>query len=39
LYDSLERFGLYNAWTIDLKVRLAGGKPDDKPENWMKNIH
>lgn len=39
LYDSLERFGLYNAWETDLKVRLAGGKPDEQPDNWMKNIH
>lgn len=39
LYDQIERFGLYTAWDIDTRVRLAGGKPDDKPENWMKNIH
>lgn len=39
LYDQIERFGLYTAWDLDTKVRLAGGKPDDKPENWMKNIH
>jgi hypothetical protein len=27
------------AWDQDVAVRLAGGKPDNKPDNWMKNIH
>lgn len=39
LYDILERYQLWLAWDIDMKSRLAGGKPDNKPENWMKNIH
>ena len=39
LYDLLERYQLYVNWDIDLKSRLAGGKPEDKPDNWMKNIH
>lgn len=39
LYDLLERYQLYINWDIDLRSRLAGGKPDDKPDNWMKNIH
>ena len=39
LYDSLERYGLYTAWDIDLRVRLAGGDPKEKQENWMKSIH
>ena len=39
LYDLIERFGLYTAWDIDIKSRLAGGKPDKEPDNWMKNIH
>lgn len=39
LYDALERYQLWLAWDIDMKSRLAGGKPDNKPENWMKNIH
>ena len=39
LYDLMERYQLYINWDIDLKSRLAGGKPDDKPDNWMKNIH
>lgn len=39
LYDSIERYSLYMNWDIDLRVRLAGGKPDSSPDNWMKNIH
>ena len=39
LYDLIERFMLYINWDIDLRQRLAGGKPDEHPENWMKNIH
>lgn len=39
LYDLIERYMLWVSWDQDVKVRLAGGKPDDKPDNWMKNIH
>lgn len=39
LYDLVERYNLYIAWDIDLRSRLAGGKPDRHPDNWMKNIH
>lgn len=39
LYDLMERYQLYINWDIDLKSRLAGGKPEEKPDNWMKNIH
>ena len=39
LYDLVERFQLYMAWDIDARSRLAGGKPDSKPEDWMKVIH
>ena len=39
LYDLVERYQLYISWDIDIKSRLAGAKPDDKPNNWMKNIH
>lgn len=39
LYDLVERYNLYVAWDIDLRSRLAGGKPDRHPDNWMKNIH
>lgn len=39
LYDLIERYGLYMSWDLDIRSRLAGGKPDSKPEDWMKNIH
>lgn len=39
LYDLVERYMLYINWDLDIKARLAGGKPDSSPENWMKNIH
>ena len=39
LYDLIERYSLYINWDIDLRSRLAGGKPDKHPDDWMKNIH
>lgn len=39
LYDLMERYSLYTNWDLDVRTRLAGGKPDSQPENWMKNIH
>ena len=39
LYDLIERYNLYLSWDIDLRSRLAGGKPDRHPDNWMKNLH
>ena len=39
LYDLMERYTLYINWDIDIRSRLAGGKPENQPENWMKNIH
>ena len=39
LYDLVERYQLYISWDIDIKSRLAGAKPDESPDNWMKNIH
>ena len=39
LYDLMDRYSLYNAGDLDVRVRLAGGKPDSQPDNWMKNIH
>ena len=35
LYDLVERYNLYLAWDIDVRSRLAGGKPDKHPDNWM----
>ena len=39
LYDLVERYQLYISWDIDIRSRMAGAKPEDKPDNWMKNIH
>ena len=39
MYDLVERYMLYVNWDIDIRCRLAGGKPDNQPDNWMKNIH
>lgn len=39
LYDLIERYTLYLNWDIDVRTRLAGGKPDSQPDNWMKEIH
>ena len=39
LYDLVERYMLYINWDIDARARLAGGKPENTPDNWMKNIH
>ena len=39
LYDLMERYTLYLNWDLDVKSRLAGGKPEKQAEDWMKNIH
>ena len=39
LYDLMERYGLYVGGDLDIRSRLAGGKPDDKPDDWMKDLH
>lgn len=39
MYDLVERYGLYINWDLDIRSRLAGGKPDNKADNWMKSIH
>ena len=39
LYDLMERFMLWVNWDMDIRSRLAGAKPQDKVDNWMKNIH
>lgn len=39
MYDLIERYTLYINWDMDIRSRLAGGKPETKPDNWMKNIH
>ena len=39
LFDLVERYMLYINWDLDIRSRLAGGKPEKQPDNWMKNIH
>lgn len=39
LYDLIERYVLQLNWDMDVRCRLAGGKPESQPDNWMKNIH
>ena len=39
LYDLVERYMLYVNWDMDIRCRLAGGKPENQPDNWMKTIH
>lgn len=39
LYDLMERYVLWVNWDLDIRTRLAGGKPDSHPDDWMKNIH
>ena len=39
LFDLVERYMLYINWDLDIRSRLAGGKPDKQPDNWMKNLH
>ena len=39
LYDLIERYMLFVNWDMDVRCRLAGGKPENHPDNWMKNIH
>ena len=38
-YDLVERYSLWLNWDIDVRTRLAGGKPESHPENWMKDLH
>ena len=39
LFDLHERYQLYINWDIDIRARMAGAKPEEKPDSWMKNIH
>ena len=39
LYDLIDRYNLYVKWDLDIKARLAGAKPKEESDNWMKNIH
>ena len=39
LFDLMERYSAFVEWDTDLKVRLAGGKPDKTVETWMRDLH
>lgn len=39
LFDLMERYTAFVEWDTDLKIRLAGGKPDKTVETWMKDLH
>lgn len=39
IFDLIERYGLYVNWDLDIRSRLAGGKPDGKPDDWMKDLY
>lgn len=39
IFDLMERYSAFVEWDADLRVRLAGGKPDKPVESWMRDIH
>lgn len=39
LFDAMERYTAFTEWDTDLQVRLAGGKPDNQVESWMRDLH
>lgn len=39
LFDLMERYTALIDWDIDLRVRLAGRKPEKEVETWMKDLH
>ena len=39
LFDLIERYSAYTEWDLDLRVRLAGGKPDKQVESWTRELH
>lgn len=39
LFDLMERYTSFIEWDTDLRVKLAGGKPNKPVESWMKDIH
>lgn len=39
LFDLMERYTAFVEWDTDLRVRLAGGKPDKTVEPWMRDMH
>lgn len=39
LFDLMERYTSLVEWDTDLRVRLAGGRPDKTVESWMRDLH
>lgn len=39
LIDLVERYNMWLAWDLDIKARLAGGKPEKEVDDWRKPIH
>ncbi len=39
IFDLMERYNAFIEWDVDLRVRLAGGKPDKPVESWMRDMH
>lgn len=39
LFDLMERYTSFVEWDTDLKIRLAGGKPEKQIESWMRELH
>lgn len=39
LFDLIERYEAFVEWDADLRVRLAGGKPDHEVETWMRDLY
>ena len=39
LFDLMERYSAFVEWEVDLRVRMAGGKPEKTVESWMRDLH
>lgn len=38
LFNLMERYNAFVEWDVDLRLRLAGGKPNKQVESWMRNL-
>ena len=39
VFDLIDRYNAFVEWDTDLRVRLAGGKPEKTVESWMRDLH
>lgn len=39
LFDLMERYNAFIEWDVDLRVRFAGGKPEQQVKSWMRDLH